>query len=70
MMQECELGTIERVFGMTLVTLPIWIVIFVVGVLKEGLPSSSQVVQAFIVALFFSALSQHSIFLCYKYCKG
>ncbi|WP_323708106.1 multidrug resistance efflux transporter family protein [Mammaliicoccus sciuri] len=47
-----ELGTIERVFGMTLVTLPIWIVIFVVGVLKEGLPSSSQVVQAFIVALF------------------
>ncbi|MEY8601161.1 DMT family transporter [Staphylococcus shinii] len=47
-----ELTTIERIYGMTLVTLPIWFVIFIVGVVQSGLPSSNQVLQTFLVAVF------------------
>lgn len=47
-----ELTTIERIYGMTFVTLPIWIIIFLIGVLTNGLPSSSQVLQTFSVAIF------------------
>nr|WP_263313942.1 multidrug resistance efflux transporter family protein [Mammaliicoccus sp. Marseille-Q6498] len=47
-----EINTIERVFGMTLVTIPVWVVIFIIGCMVEGLPTSNQVTQSFIVALF------------------
>lgn len=47
-----EIGTIERVYGMTLVTIPIWITIFVIGVVIEGFPTFNQVIQSFVVALF------------------
>lgn len=47
-----DIGTIERVFGMTLVTMPVWFIIFGIGYIKHGLPSSNQVTQSFIVALF------------------
>lgn len=47
-----KLTTIERIYGMTLVTLPIWFIIFGVGVAKNGLPSSNQVLQTFSVAIF------------------
>lgn len=47
-----EIGTIERVFGMTIITIPIWGVIFGIGYVTDGLPSSVQVLQSFIVALF------------------
>ncbi|AMG19393.1 hypothetical protein AST07_09295 [Staphylococcus saprophyticus] len=47
-----QLNTLERIYGMTLVTLPIWVVIFICGVLKSGPPSSNQLLQTFIVAVF------------------
>ncbi len=66
-MMELTNGTIDtfsRVLGMTLMTTPVWIVLFVVGTLQHGLPAASQVGQSFLVAicsgiiatlLFFSA---------------
>lgn len=47
-----ELTTIERIYGMTLVTLPIWVIIFVIGVFNSGFPSANQVLQTFLVAVF------------------
>lgn len=47
-----KLTTIERIYGMTLITLPIWLVIFAIGVFSSGLPSPNQVLQSFLVAIF------------------
>lgn len=44
--------TIERVFGMTLCSMPFWIIISIYGLFKVGLPSYGQAVQSFIVAIF------------------
>ena len=63
-----DIGTIERVFGMTLVTMPVWFIIFGIGYIKHGLPSSNQVTQSFIVALFSELLQQYC-FLCNESCK-
>ena len=42
-----DLNTIERIYGMTLVTLPLWLIIFLIGVATQGLPSSNQITQTF-----------------------
>lgn len=66
MMELCDgrISAIERVFGMTVASLPLWIVLSLIGVGTVGLPSRGQVEQAAIVAicsgviatvLFFSA---------------
>ncbi|WP_145379648.1 DMT family transporter [Staphylococcus cohnii] len=47
-----DLNTIERIYGMTLVTLPLWLIIFLIGVTTQGLPSSDQITQTFLVAIF------------------
>ena len=44
--------TIQRVFGMTLCSIPFWIIISISGLLTVGLPSKGQVVQSLIVAVF------------------
>jgi hypothetical protein len=69
MMDLCgdRLDTYQRVFGMTLASMPFWLVLAVFGIFKAGVPSRTQVVQSFIVAissgviatiLFFSATDQ------------
>ncbi|OOM75371.1 hypothetical protein CLPUN_33170 [Clostridium puniceum] len=54
MMEACEnkLNTFQRVFGMTLCSMPFWIIVSIFGVLTVGLPSKGQVLQSLIVALF------------------
>ena len=53
-MEACEnkLNTFQRVFGMTLCSMPFWIIVSIFGVLTVGLPSKGQVLQSLIVALF------------------
>lgn len=53
MMELCggRLDTFQRVFGMTLASLPFWLVLAVYGLITIGPPSSSQLLQAFIVAV-------------------
>jgi len=44
--------TFQRVFGMTLCSIPFWIIISSFGFLTVGLPSGGQVVQSLLVAIF------------------
>jgi drug/metabolite transporter (DMT)-like permease len=46
-----KLDTFQRVLGMTLASMPLWILLAVVGQVTVGAPSSSQVLQSFIVAI-------------------
>jgi drug/metabolite transporter (DMT)-like permease len=46
-----SLGTIERIFGMTLCSMPFWLILMTIGVLNKQLPSQEQIRQTFIVAL-------------------
>ena len=54
MMQLCEgrLGTLQRVFGMTVSSLPFWILLSIFGLATKGGPSGAQVMQTFLVAVF------------------
>ncbi|MBM7586289.1 drug/metabolite transporter (DMT)-like permease [Bacillus pakistanensis] len=53
MMEVCDgrLDTFQRVFGMTLASLPFWLVLSVYGFIEVGTPSSEQISQSFIVAI-------------------
>lgn len=53
MMTLCppELTTIERVYGMTLCSLPFWLLLGGYGLLSRGMPSASQAIQSLGVAL-------------------
>lgn len=53
MMQHCtSLTTIQRVFGMTLCSMPFWGICGVIAFCNAGLPSAGQCTQSFLVALF------------------
>lgn len=45
------LSTIQRVYGMTLCSMPFWIVCAFVSFAKAGVPSGAQCFQAFLIAL-------------------
>jgi hypothetical protein len=71
MMEICggRLDTYQRVLGMTLVSVPFWIVLSIYGVIVDGLPSRDQSIQSGLVAissgviatvLFFKATDQVS----------
>jgi drug/metabolite transporter (DMT)-like permease len=66
MMEVCnhQLDTFQRVLGMTIASMPFWIVLAIIGFARVGAPSVSQMSQSIIVAvssgviatlLFFSA---------------
>lgn len=46
-----RLDTFQRVLGMTVASMPAWILMGIYAIFTEGLPSSSQVFQSFIVAV-------------------
>lgn len=54
MMELCEgrLDTFQRVLGMTIASLPFWLVLSLYGLSTVGLPSKEQSFQALLVALF------------------
>lgn len=47
-----ELTTIQRVFGMTVMSMPFWIAVSVFAIGQAGLLSAGQLTQSFFVALF------------------
>lgn len=53
MMDICngKLDVYQRVLGMTIASLPIWIVLSIFGICTEGLPSREQTLQSLIVAI-------------------
>ena len=55
MMVHCkqdQLSTTQRVFGMTLMSMPFWLLLSVFAVVGAGLPSGGQILQSLIVAVF------------------
>lgn len=52
-----NLSTIERTYGMTLCSLPFWILLYIFGVLNGSFPSTSQLFQSFCVALFSGVIA-------------
>lgn len=59
MMAVCgeELTTTQRVFGMTLCSMPFWLVLSGVAYARVGLPSGGQMLQSLIVALFAGVIA-------------
>lgn len=59
MMEVCEnkLNTIQRIFGMTLCSIPFWIILSIFGFTSVGFPSSGQVFQCLLVAIFSGVIA-------------
>ncbi|SMB85029.1 Putative multidrug resistance efflux transporter [Desulfonispora thiosulfatigenes DSM 11270] len=59
MMEVCgnRLNTFQRVYGMTLCSLPFWLILSSYGIYTVGLPSHNQVVQSLIVAIFSGVIA-------------
>lgn len=59
MMEICpaELNTFQRVFGMTLCSMPFWLLLSITAYWCAGLPSTGQTVQSICVALFSGVIA-------------
>ncbi|KGM96336.1 membrane protein [Clostridium novyi A str. 4552] len=59
MMEVCngKFNTFQRVFGMTMASMPFWIILSIFGVVKNGFPQQNQVVQALLVAIFSGVIA-------------
>lgn len=65
MMEVCSgrLDTFQRVLGMTLASLPFWLIISAFGLITAGPPSSGQLLQTFIVAISSGVIATTLFFI-------
>lgn len=65
MMELCggRLDTFQRVFGMTLMSMPFWFVIGLIGFVQVGPPAPSQILQTFIVAITSGVIATTLFFI-------
>lgn len=65
MMAVCgdRLDTFQRIFGMTLASLPFWLVLSAIAGVQAGAPSPGQVVQSLIVAVSSGIIATTLFFL-------
>ncbi|MCL7748957.1 multidrug resistance efflux transporter family protein [Halalkalibacter alkaliphilus] len=72
MMEVCggRLDTFQRVFGMTLVTIPFWLVLSLVAFIQVGAPSSDQILQSFIVAISSGVIATTLFFIATDRVRG
>jgi drug/metabolite transporter (DMT)-like permease len=65
MMELCggRLDTFQRVLGMTLATIPFWIVVGAFGLVQVGVPDFDQVLQSFIVAICSGVIATTLFFI-------
>lgn len=52
-----RLNTFQRVFGMTLCSIPFWLILSVAAYVRVGLPSRGQTAQSVLVALFSGVIA-------------
>lgn len=52
-----ELNTVQRVLGMTIASMPFWLILAIFGGIFHGAPSKSQLIQVFIVAVFSGVIA-------------
>lgn len=57
MMILSDLTTLQRVFGMTLCSMPFWILLSFVALARAGVPSGGQMLQSLAVALFSGVIA-------------
>ncbi|UOQ93666.1 multidrug resistance efflux transporter family protein [Halobacillus shinanisalinarum] len=64
MMEVCDgrIDTFQRVLGMTIVSMPFWMVISLIGFIKVGLPPTSQVSQSIIVGVSSGVIATTLLF--------
>jgi len=72
MMAECghRFDAYQRVLGMTLASLPFWLLLAALGVAKVGLPSNNQMIQTLIVALSSGVIATILFFSATDMTKG
>lgn len=65
MMEICggKLDTFQRVFGMTIASLPFWLLLAGMGYVQVGPPSSDQLAQSFIVAISSGVIATTLFFI-------
>ncbi|MCA0987174.1 DMT family transporter [Guptibacillus algicola] len=65
MMELCKgkLDTFQRILGMTIASLPFWVIISGVAIVEVGLPSTSQVTQSLIVAICSGVIATTLFFI-------
>lgn len=65
MMELCgsRIDAFERVLGMTIASLPAWIILAVIAICTVGLPSMNQVIQSFIVAVSSGVIATTLFFI-------
>ena len=52
-----DLSTLERVFGMVLCSIPFWLIVALLALLRTGLPSGGQILKCGSVALFSGTIA-------------
>lgn len=57
-----SLTAMERLYGMTLMSLPFWIIIAIIATFTHGLPSNNQLFQSFIVAISSGVIAMYLYF--------
>lgn len=72
MMLVCEekLDVYQRVLGMTIASIPFWLVLSFYGMVTVGLPSPVQIIQSFIVAIFSGIIATMLFFYATDKAKG
>lgn len=72
MMELCSnrLSSLQRVFGMTLCSIPFWIIIVIFGFVQTGPPSHNQLIQSFIVAVSSGVIATIMFFKATDMVKG
>jgi drug/metabolite transporter (DMT)-like permease len=72
MMEVCgnSFDTYQRVLGMTLASLPFWLILSSYGIISIGLPSHQQIIQALIVALSSGVVATVLFFTATDLTKG
>lgn len=65
MMSLCNgrLDTFQRILGMTIASLPFWLILSALAIWKAGLPSGGQVTQSFVVAVCSGVIATTLFFI-------
>lgn len=72
MMEICEgrLDAYQRVLGMTLASMPLWIILSIYGLITVGLPSPSQSFQSLLVAISSGVIATVLFFMATDLVRG
>ncbi|KOO49873.1 DMT family transporter [Viridibacillus arvi] len=65
MMDVCDgnLDTFQRVLGMTIASLPAWIILAIIALITVGLPSASQVINSLLVGISSGVIATSLFFI-------